>query len=256
MTFLTILAFAVIEGLTEFLPVSSTAHLLILSGLLGIAQTPQHIAFEISIQCGAILAALVLERRSLLSQRILLLTLAAFIPTAIIGFLLHDVVTTLFMGTLSIVLLALFIGGVVLILFSFIEAKIHVSTPTVERMSLRQAVLIGISQALALIPGVSRSAATVVTAQSLGLSRTAAVEFSFLLAIPTMGAATALDLFTSADVLRASDFVTIGLGAVLSFVVALGAMKWFLGYVRSHSLAVFGVYRIVFSVLILGWLLY
>lgn len=255
MTFPILLGFALVEGLTEFLPVSSTAHLLIVSRLLGIAQTQNHIAFEIAIQCGAIAAALVLERRVIFSRKMLLLVLVGFLPTAVIGFLLHDVVTTLFTGSISVILWALLLGGIGLIVFSFVEKNIRVRVRKVSDMTPIHAVMIGTAQAVALIPGVSRSAVTVVAAQSLGLERAAAVEFSFLLAIPTMGAATALDLVKSANVLTSSDLWTMGMGILLSFIVALAAMRWFLGYVRNHSLAVFGVYRILLAIGVWVWLL-
>lgn len=261
-----ILLFALVEGLTEFLPVSSTGHLILTAELLRLPTTDMLKSFEIAIQSGAILAVVVLYGRTLLRDtRTLLLVGAAFVPTAIIGFLLHSVVKQVFLGNTPLVLWSLFLGGIILLFFerflpsgfsgrrAFRLAKGEAeASPTdirdgIRRMSFLHAFLIGLCQSVAIIPGVSRSAATVIGGQFLGMSRAAIVEFSFLLAIPTMAAATGYDLLRSAGEFTSADMQAIALGFVLSFFVALAAIRWFIGYIKHHSFAVFGVYRIALA---------
>jgi undecaprenyl-diphosphatase len=240
--------FGFVEGVTEFLPISSTAHLVLLATFLRLPQTPALVSLEIAIQCGAIAAAVVLERKRWLSGNILARILAGFIPTAILGFLFHHAVHALFQST-NLILLSIGLGGVVLILFPFLERRLaRPVVRDVEGMSLLQACIIGTAQALAIIPGVSRSAATVLCGRLIGMEQVVAVEFSFLLAVPTMLAATGLDILSSIDVLTSSDYVAILLGSLISFFVALGVMRWFLTFVRTRTLAIFGVYRVVFAV--------
>ncbi|MSR87516.1 undecaprenyl-diphosphatase UppP [Candidatus Peribacteria bacterium] len=245
MTFLHIAIFALVEGVTEFLPVSSTGHLILTAQLLHLPQTEVQKTFEIAIQMGAILAVAVLYGRTLLMEkRTMLLVGAAFVPTAVIGFLLHGVVKSL-LGNTDVVLLALFLGGIVLLVFERF-------TPTgraqsIREMTVTQAFLIGICQSVALVPGVSRSAATIVGGEFLGVSRKTAVEFSFLLAIPTMAAATGYDVLKSAGEFTSADVLSLAIGFVLSFLVALAAVKWFVGYIQRNSFAAFGVYRIVIA---------
>jgi undecaprenyl-diphosphatase len=237
----------IVEGLTEFLPVSSTAHLILTSRLLGLPQTEFLKTFEIAIQLGAILAVAVLYwRKLLLDRRTLLLVLAAFIPTAIIGFALHGLVKDVLLESVPTVLWALAIGGVILIAFEWLHPSARSTNE--KQMTLTQAVLIGCCQALALVPGVSRSAATIVGGQMLGVGRMMIVEFSFLLAIPTMLAATVLDVAKSRDALASADLLPLAIGFLTSFIVALLSIRWFLAFVRERSFAVFGVYRIVVAV--------
>jgi undecaprenyl-diphosphatase len=173
----------------------------------------------------------------------MLLALAAFLPTAVIGFLLHGIVKYVLLGSTPVVLWSLAIGGAVLILFERWKPA-RSGVQDVSQMSLAQAVLIGLCQSIAIVPGVSRSAATIVGGELLGISRKAIVEFSFLLAIPTMAAATGYDLLQTASQFTLADMKDLLLGFVLSFIVALFAIKWFLGFVKNHSFVVFGLYRI------------
>ncbi len=239
-----------IEGLTEFLPVSSTGHLILASELLRIPSTDVHKSFEIAIQLGAILAVVVLYGPTLLrNRRTLLLTATAFVPIAVIGFLLHGIVKQFLLGNVSVVLWALFIGGIVLVIFeSFLPSRRPgkpEGLPT--EISLLQAIMVGMCQSLAIIPGVSRSAATIVGGELLGISRKAIVEFSFLLAIPTMAAAIGYDLLKSAGEFTSGDWGNLLIGFVLSFFFALVAVRWFVAYVKEHSFAVFGVYRMLLA---------
>ena len=248
MTIIHTLLFSLVEGITEFLPISSTGHLILTAKLLGIEQTVTQESFEIAIQLGAILAVVVLYGRTLLrDRRTLVLVGIAFLPTAVIGFLLHTVVKEFLLGSIPTVLAALFVGGIVLIVFERFVPK-TAQRNAVTSISPRQAVLVGIFQSLAIIPGVSRSAATIVGGELIGIPKQTIVEFSFLLAIPTMAAATGYDLLKTAGQFTAADVQALVIGFVLSFMVALAAIKWFLAYVKNHSFVVFGVYRVIVAV--------
>jgi len=245
---------AVIEGVTEFLPVSSTGHMIIASHLMQMPQTEFLKTFEIAIQLGAIAAVTGLYWRTfLLDWEIDAKVLAAFVPTAIIGLLLYKIVKKTLLGNAWVVIWAWFIGGAFIILFECFY-PIKNSIKEMKKISYPQAVLIGICQALAVIPGVSRSAATIIGGLMLGVERKTIVEFSFLLAVPTMLAATVLDLLkTDADI-TAGEWGMLGLGFLVAFVVAWGAVKFLLQYVQRHNFTAFGVYR-VFAALISGFIL-
>ena len=239
----------VIEGIAEFLPISSTGHLILVSQLLGIAQSDFQKTFEIVIQLGAILAVLVLYWRSFFDIEILKRLIVGFIPTGIIGFLLYKVVKNYLLGNESVVLWALLLGGLALIVFEYWHQEHPEAHNELRTIPYKTAALIGVFQALAVVPGVSRSAATIVGGLLLGLKRTTIVEFSFLLAVPTMLAASGLDLLKSPSVLNGPDLSLLVIGFVATFVVALVAIKWLLSFVRGHSFVPFGVYRVVIAIL-------
>ncbi len=251
MTILHALILGVVEGVTEFLPISSTGHLILTSHLLGLPETDVLKSFEIAIQLGAILAALVFYAKTLLLNRaVLLRVIVAFLPTAVIGLAAHDVVKQYLLGSTTVVLCSLFLGGVFLIVFESMRHAKPVHT-VVSRLPLLTAFLIGCAQAVAIVPGVSRSAATIIGGLALGVERAAIVDFSFLLAIPTMAAATALDLLKSYSLFSSADIVFFLVGFVSAFVTALIAIRWLLAYVRHHSFLSFGIYRIVLVMLFL-----
>lgn len=258
MTFIQSIILGIVEGATEFLPISSTGHLILASSLLGIFQSEFVKTFEIAIQLGAILAVLVFYWRSFLDWTLLKKIIVAFIPTGIIGLALYHVAKVYLLGNEWVVLAALFFGGVALIAFEKWHARR--TTSYIEKdlatLSYRDAALIGVAQSVAIIPGVSRSAATVLGGMSLGLSRTAIVEFSFLLAVPTMLAATGLDLVKSSANFPSHEWLLLSTGFVISFLVALVAIRWLLNYVRGHSFVAFGWYRIILSVAFVAFLLY
>ncbi len=229
-----------VEGVTEFLPISSTAHLTLVSYLLGLPQSDFVKTFEISIQSGAIFAALIYYRKRFLSSH----ALVGFIPTAVIGLIFYPLIKHYLIGNLGITLIAILIGGLVLL---FIKPKSQLSSS----LTYPQAFLIGLFQATAVIPGVSRSAAAIVGGLLVGQSQVAATEFSFLLAIPTLFAATALDLYKSASWLTLQNIPVLFAGFLVSFISALVAIKLFIGYVSNHSLRSFGIYRIILALLIL-----
>lgn len=240
----------VVEGVTEFLPISSTGHLILTDFLLKIPETEFVKSFNIAIQLGAILAVVVLYlRRLLVNKKLLARVIVAFVPTAIIGLLFYKVVKTYLLGNVLVVVLALVLGGLAILVMEWYLKRRESGGRSLEEMSYRKAVLVGLAQSVAIIPGVSRSAATIIGGMLAGFSRSAIVEFSFLLAIPTMLAATGLDLFKSGTSFSGSEWLSLGLGFIVSFAVALAAVKWLLRYVQTHNFNLFGVYRIVAALL-------
>jgi undecaprenyl-diphosphatase len=253
-----ILILGAVEGLTEFLPISSTAHLMLASRIMGLASTDFLKTFEIIVQFGAILAVVVLywPRFSAL-RRVWSKLLAAFIPTGIIGFILYRLVKGYLLGNNTVAVWALGIGGVLLILFEIFHKDKNSSPAALQElaeMSYVKAMAIGFAQAVAIIPGVSRSAATIVAGRALGVSRAAIVEFSFLLAVPTMLAAAGYDLLKSAPHLDAGQYGYLLIGLVAAFVTAHFSVRWLLRYVQSHNFTAFGVYRIIMALVFIPFL--
>jgi undecaprenyl-diphosphatase len=254
MSILDSIILGIVEGFTEFLPVSSTAHLILVSDLLGLTQTDMVKTFEIAIQSGAMIAVLVVYWKKFVSLTILKKIAIAFIPTAVIGLLLHDIAKSYLLGNISVVLWALAVGGVVLLFFDRVFPAREFEGE-IESLSNVRVALIGVAQAVAIIPGVSRSAATIIGGRLLGLSQRAVVEFSFLLAVPTILAATGLDLFKNVSVFTSSDIWPLLIGFITSFVFALMGIRFLISFIQKRSFAVFGVYRIllamVFALLVL-----
>lgn len=237
----------VIEGITEFLPISSTGHLILAGQLLGIPEDEFLKTFMIAIQLGAILAVVALYWRSFLNIEILKRLIVAFIPTGIVGLALYNVIKSDFLGNQALVVGTLFFGGIALILFEWWHREKEDASESVETVSYKQALLIGAFQSIAVVPGVSRSAATIVGGLIAGLRRVTIVEFSFLLAVPTMGIATAFDVLKSYDSILAGGVGTLLVGFVVAFSVALIAMRFLLSFVRTYSFVPFGIYRIVIA---------
>lgn len=256
MSFLHVFILSVVEGLTEFLPISSTGHLILASKLLGIMETDFVKTFEIVIQLGAILSIVVLYFKKFLSSwNLMKKLLVAFVPTAIVGFTLYPLIKGVLLGSSSITLNALFWGGIALIGVEwFIKkyrktASLRGQSTKYSEPTYKQALMIGIFQSLSVVPGVSRAAATIVGGLLTGLNRPTATEFSFLLAVPTMIAASALDIYKSRDILVSSNLGSLVLGTFLSFVFAMLAVKFLINYVQKHDFTAFGIYRIILSVL-------
>lgn len=249
MTILDSVILGIVEGLTEFLPVSSTGHLILAGDLLGLPSTEFLKSFEIAIQLGAILAVVALYWRSFLDIEVLKRVIVAFIPTGIIGLLLYSVAKTYLLGNSQVVLWALLLGGIALIAFELLHKEKEGASEDVRSISYLQSFWIGVCQALAIIPGVSRSAATILGGLFLGVGRVAIVQFSFLLAVPVMFAATGLDMYKSAGSFSTDDFGLLTVGFVVSFIVALASIRFLLGYVRKHTFIPFGIYRIVIALL-------
>lgn len=249
------LILGVVEGVTEFLPISSTGHLIITSKLLGMARTDFLKTFDIAIQLGAILSVAVLYWRSLLVDfEVIKRVAAAFIPTAVIGLIFYKFVKEVLLDSTQVVLWSLLVGGVVLVVFELMYREKNGAIDDVKQLSLGQAALIGVFQSIAMIPGVSRSAATILGGLCLGVSRKAIVEFSFLLACPTMAAATGLDLIKSAHAFTADQFSFLAVGFLAAFAVGILSIQFLLYFVRNNNFIWFGVYRIVFALLLFKFL--
>jgi undecaprenyl-diphosphatase len=259
-----VLELGILEGVTEFLPVSSTAHLLIATNLLDF-EVARKGTFEIFIQLGAVIAVAGFYARDLLAQaralpvsgetrRFWLGILVAFLPAAILGLLLHSWIKAVLFSP-PVIAAALIVGGIIF----FVVERLPERTSTVHTLqdiSLLQALGIGLAQTLAMIPGTSRSGASIIGGMLAGLDRQTATAFSFYLAIPTLGAATVYELLTSLSSLSGGDMGLLLLGMVVSLVVAWLSIAWLLRYVATNSFVPFGIYRIVAGILILvliGW---
>lgn len=243
---------SVVEGVTEFLPISSTAHLILTSHLLKIPPTEFLTTFEIAIQLGAILAVAVMYAKKIFSNfQLLAKACVAFIPTGILGFIFFDHIKLLFNSTF-VPVAALFIGGVFIILIEIYLKKTfvsrHIKTKVIEDLRYKDAFLIGLIQSISMIPGVSRAAASIFGGMALHLDRRSAVEFSFLLALPTMTAATTLDLLKSSNTFTTNQTLLLILGIFFSFITALIVIKWLVKFVQTNDFIIFGIYRIVASV--------
>jgi len=256
MQFIHAIILGVVEGITEFLPVSSTAHLILAGALLKIPGTEFFKTFIIAIQLGAILAVLIAYGHRFFENRTLIpKVLVAFLPTAIIGFALYHFLKNVLLTSPLISIVTLFIGGIVLMLFDHVKEETK-EERDVHTISYAQAFTIGAAQALAIVPGVSRSAATIVTGLLMGIGRSAIVEFSFLLAVPTIGAASLYDLFKTAPSFSNGEFALLAFGFVTSCISALFTVRIFSTYVKTHSFRAFGGYRIVIALISLTMLTY
>jgi len=244
MNILHILIFGIVEGITEFLPVSSTGHLMLTAKLLQVSQSEFVKSFEIAIQLGAILSVIFLYWHTLVSnRRIWKRLLIAFMPAALIGAVLYKVIKKYLLGNNEVVLWSLFIGGLFLIIFELLYREQENAAAELSAISYSQALLIGLFQAVAMVPGVSRAAATIIGGLAVGLKRKVIVEFSFLLAVPTMLAAAGWDLFKSAPAFKAEQFVALCAGFLVSCAVSMAAIKFLLAFIKRRSFIVFGVYR-------------
>lgn len=249
MTLFDALILGALEGVTEFLPISSTGHLILASQLLGLQQTAAHKAFEVSIQLGSILAVLFLYAQRLLQDKTLWIKIAvAFLPTGALGFLLYKHIKALFgVETVSIMLIA---GGVVFLLVEYLRRdKAIEDGKDLSELTMKEAFIIGIFQSLSMVPGTSRSGATIIGGLFSGLNRKSAAEFSFLLAIPTMFIATAYDLLKHRSELVVDDWSMLIIAFVTAFIFAFFTVKAFVGFVSRHTFVPFAIYRIIVGVI-------
>lgn len=239
------LLLGIVEGITEFLPVSSTGHLILASNLLKLPETDFLKTFQIVIQVGAILAILVLYWKKLLFDRSLFQkVLVALLPALGIGFIFYKLIRELFESSLTVVV-ALFLGGLILVVFELFHQRKEEQGRDLTELSYGKAFGIGLFQTLSVIPGVSRAGATILGGLILGLKRKAIVEFSFLLALPTMVAATTLDLYKHADLFSSANMTLLVIGCLTAFGVAILAVKFLLRFIETHTFIAFGIYRML-----------
>ena len=242
---------SIIEGLTEFLPISSTGHMILASSIMNIPEDAFVKTFEISIQIGAIMAIVLLYAKRFLQGISIYLKLAiAFIPTGIIGFLAYPYIKTYLFNPI-IVSISLVLGGIVLILIDKKVVGQESKTAELENISYKNAFFIGLFQSISMIPGVSRAAATIVGGIFNGLDKKQAIEFSFLLAVPTMFAATGYDLYKTTIGFSGHEIFLLSLGLVVAFITAWIAVKVFVKIVQNYGFKYFGYYRIIIEIIFL-----
>jgi undecaprenyl-diphosphatase len=248
---------AIVEGLTEYLPVSSTGHMIITGSLMGISEHPFTKLFEICIQLGAILAVVVLYWKRFFDisrLQFYIKLIIAVIPALAIGFLLSDKIDALLESPLTVAI-SLLVGGIILLFIDKVFNK-----PVIEKeeeVSYLKGFIIGIWQCIAMIPGVSRSAASIIGGMQQGLTRSLAAEFSFFLAVPTMFAATGYKLLkaykeTPEMLTDSNNIMLLVVGNIVAFIVALAAIKFFIGYLSKYGFKLFGWYRIVVGLIIIA----
>ena len=249
MTLFDALILGALEGVTEFLPISSTGHLIMASQLLGLQQTAAHKAFEVSIQLGSILAVLFLYAQRLLQDKALWFKIAvAFLPTGALGFLLYKHIKALFgVETVSIMLVA---GGILFLIIEYFRRDKAIDEgKDLSELTIKEALTIGFFQSLSMVPGTSRSGATLIGGLFMGLNRKSAAEFSFLLAIPTMFIATAYDLIKHRHELVVDDWSMLIIAFITAFIFAFATVKAFVGFVSRHTFVPFAIYRIIVGVI-------
>lgn len=243
--------FSFVEGLTEFLPISSTGHLILTAKILGIPQSEFVKTFEISIQFGAILGALFLYGKKFIKEPVVLMRVFfAFIPTGVIGFIFYKMIRTFLIGSTEITLISLFLGGILILLFEK-HFKTHEGGSTVADLSITQSLAIGAVQSISAIPGISRSAATIFGGMFAGLKREEAVEFSFMLAIPTLAVAAGYDFLKTSSALEPGEVYLMLIGLLAAFLTSIIAIKWLLRFVSRNDLSIFGYYRIGIAIIFL-----
>ena len=250
MTYFDSIILAIIEGITEFLPISSTGHMIMGQTLLKIDGDFVK-TFEISIQLGAIMAIVLLYAQRFLQSFTIYLKLGvAFIPTGIVGFLAYKTIK-MYLFNPYVVGIALVIGGIVLVLIDKKVVAKESKTLDLESISYKNSFFIGLIQCISMIPGVSRAAATIIGGVFNGLDKKQAMEFSFLLAVPTMFAATGYDLIKTPIHFSSHEYVLLGIGLLIAFITAWAAVKVFIKLVENYGFKYFGYYRIAIGLLFL-----
>jgi undecaprenyl-diphosphatase len=250
MTIWQALLLAIIEGITEFLPVSSTGHMIIASSFMGISHSEFTKMYTVNIQFGAILSVLVLyTRRFLQTADFYYKLFVAFLPAAVIGFLLNDYIDAL-LENVFVVAISLLVGGIVLV---FID-RIAQDAPKDREITYPEALKIGFYQCIAMVPGVSRSAATIIGGMFQGLTRKQSAEFSFFLAVPTMAAAAGYKFLKTYESIEVSDIKILLFGNAVAFVVAMLAIRFFINFLTKYGFKVFGYYRIILGIILLALL--
>jgi len=241
----------IIEGFTEFLPISSTGHMIVASEFLGISQDNLTKAYEVIIQFAAIMAVMLVYKDKLTLKKIALWQklFVAFLPLAIVGFIFKDIIKDLF--TVNTVAIMFIVGGVIFLIVEKFYNEEESHTNEVENVTYKQAFLVGVAQIFSLIPGTSRAGATIIGGMLLKINRKTSAEFSFLLAIPVMGAVTAYDLLKHYGEFADANWPAFIIGFIVAFVVAYITIKLFLVFLQRFTFVAFGVYRIIFGIVLL-----
>lgn len=241
----------IIEGFTEFLPISSTGHMIVASDYLGVSQDNLTKAYEVIIQFAAILAVMLVYRDKLTFKKIELWQklFIAFLPLAVVGFIFKDLIKELF--TVNTVAIMFIIGGVIFLIIEKFYKEEESHTNEVENVSYKQAFLVGVAQVFSLIPGTSRAGATIIGGMLLKMNRKTSAEFSFLLAIPVMGAVSAYDLLKHYHEFADANWGAFIIGFITAFAVAYLTIKLFLVFLQRFTFVAFGIYRIIFGILLL-----
>jgi len=251
MDFIQAIILGLIEGATEFLPVSSTGHLIVASQWMSLPQTDSNKAFEVIIQLAAILAVVANYRDKFTIKHIDLWmkVVLAFIPIGAVGLLFHTQIKAMF--TVEVVAPMFIIGGIIFLIIEYLHRDKQYPTSRVEDMSYRQALWIGIAQVCALLPGTSRAGASIVGALLVGINRKASAEFSFLLALPVMIAASGFDLLKHYQDFMGANMLVLAVGFVVAFVSAWLVMRLFIQFLERFTFVAFGIYRILFGIFLL-----
>lgn len=257
MNILQSIVLGVVEGLTEFLPISSTFHLIFAGNLLGLSASPFVKLFEVFIQAGAISALLFIYLRTLLQNlRLTSFVLLSFLPTAVFGALLYGVIKLYFFDSQTLMLAAFVFMGIIFLLIENLVARGRLTLhKTLSDLTTRDSLLIGLAQVFAVVPGVSRAGSVMVGMMGLGYTREIAAQYTFLLSLPTILAASAYDLFKSRSLLAgATQYTLLAVGFLTAFIVAYLTVNWFLGYIKSHTLTLFAWYRFALGLVLLLYL--
>lgn len=236
----------IIEGLTEFLPISSTFHLILGSKLLGLPQTDFQKVFEVVIQSGAIIAVILMYFKTIINDVKLMKNVTiSFVTTSIIGLILYKMIKSVFFENFPLQVGAFLVVGVLFILFERSRST-HRYSKTIDQVDWRQAILLGLAQAISVIPGVSRAGSVLIAGMMLGINREQSAQYSFLLAVPTIMAAGMMDAYQMRNVLigHLSHLTTIVVGMVTAFISAIFVIRWLIGYLQKHSIELFGWYRL------------
>jgi undecaprenyl-diphosphatase len=257
LTFLKSLILGIVQGFTEFIPVSSTAHLILSAKALRVELSDFVKSFIVIIQFGSILAVIFLYWKKVWRDHLLYFKkiMTAFMPTAILGLIFYNIVKNVLHESINIIAMSLFLGGIaIIILERFYKNRKKrgnfKEVSSIKDISYFQCLMIGVFQSIAMIPGVSRSAATILGGLSLGIGRLAIVEFSFLLAVPTMLAASSLDLLKEGASFNSNEIILLAVGFLASFVVAIFSIKFLISFIKKNSFTPFGWYRVVIGLLI------
>lgn len=238
----------IVEGITEFLPISSTAHIAIAGYLLKIVQNDFFKSFSIIIQLGAIMPVVWFYLRThTRNMEIHKRVMAAFVPTAVIGFVLYKFIKFYLIGNMSVIAGMLLVGGIIIIWFERQYTEDATAIQSVEKIPYKTAFWIGVAQAIAVVPGVSRSAATIIAGLYQNISRRTIVEFSFLVAVPTMVAATAYDLLKNYHTFSRDNISSLAVGFITALIFAQLSINYLLKFVRTNTFTNFGIYRIVIA---------